>query len=254
MVWRYAITNILFVLVDVVSQYGHRAPIPRRAFVHPVSRNAVHPQGAPNRAPYSSVRTSSPPVAMAMGMSFIVLACALMAVDGDTLRCGEERIRLLGIDAPEMPGHCREGRECAPGDPIAAKAALEKAVQGSATIERIGQDLYARTLARVRVNGVDLSCLQLSKGHAIYRPDWDQFMLVGSECGAVPSSAAKPVNRTTGRAVQRPAPRVPANSWSYRNCAEARRAGAAPLRRGQPGYGAHMDGDGDGIACEPYRR
>lgn len=28
------------------------------------------------------------------------------AVDGDTLRCGQERVRLLGIDAPEMPGHC----------------------------------------------------------------------------------------------------------------------------------------------------
>lgn len=42
------------------------------------------------------------------------------------------------------------------------------------------------------------------------------------------------------------------SSWSYRNCAAARAAGAAPIYRGQPGYGAHMDGDGDGIACEPY--
>ncbi|MFC4594438.1 excalibur calcium-binding domain-containing protein [Sphingobium tyrosinilyticum] len=22
---------------------------------------------------------------------------------------------------------------------------------------------------------------------------------------------------------------------------------------GQPGYGAHLDRDGDGVACEPYR-
>lgn len=42
-------------------------------------------------------------------------------------------------------------------------------------------------------------------------------------------------------------------TWSYRNCADARAAGAAPIHRGQPGYGPHMDGDGDGIACEPYR-
>lgn len=41
-------------------------------------------------------------------------------------------------------------------------------------------------------------------------------------------------------------------SWSYRGCREARAAGAAPLYRGQPGYRAHMDGDGDGIACENY--
>lgn len=41
--------------------------------------------------------------------------------------------------------------------------------------------------------------------------------------------------------------------WSYRNCAQARAAGAAPLSAGQPGYGPHMDGDADGIACERYR-
>lgn len=36
----------------------------------------------------------------------------------------------------------------------------------------------------------------------------------------------------------------------YRSCAEAREAGAAPLRIGDPGYGRHLDRDGDGIACE----
>jgi hypothetical protein len=36
----------------------------------------------------------------------------------------------------------------------------------------------------------------------------------------------------------------------FRNCAAARAAGAAPLRRGQPGYAYHLDADGDGIACE----
>ena len=37
---------------------------------------------------------------------------------------------------------------------------------------------------------------------------------------------------------------------SYRNCSEARAAGAAPLYRGQPGYCARLVRDGDGIACE----
>jgi hypothetical protein len=36
----------------------------------------------------------------------------------------------------------------------------------------------------------------------------------------------------------------------YANCADARAAGAAPLRAGQPGYRAKMDGDRDGVACE----
>ena len=42
----------------------------------------------------------------------------------------------------------------------------------------------------------------------------------------------------------------PSTRGGYRNCSEARAAGAAPLRRGQPGYSARLDRDGDGIACE----
>lgn len=37
---------------------------------------------------------------------------------------------------------------------------------------------------------------------------------------------------------------------SYRNCTAARAAGAAPVRRGDPGYGRHLDRDGDGVGCE----
>lgn len=99
-------------------------------------------------------------------MSFVALACLLVAVDGDTLRCGGERIRLLGIDAPEMPGHCRRGRLCVEGDPYASKAALAAMLNGRATIARQGRDRYGRTLARVRVNGIDLSDAQLAAGMA----------------------------------------------------------------------------------------
>jgi hypothetical protein len=41
-----------------------------------------------------------------------------------------------------------------------------------------------------------------------------------------------------------------ANSVFFASCAAARAAGAAPIRRGQPGYRPEMDGDGDGVACE----
>jgi hypothetical protein len=36
----------------------------------------------------------------------------------------------------------------------------------------------------------------------------------------------------------------------YATCAQARAAGAAPLRAGQPGYRIELDRDGDGLACE----
>ncbi len=39
----------------------------------------------------------------------------------------------------------------------------------------------------------------------------------------------------------------------FRNCDEARAHGAAPVRRGDPGYGPHLDRDNDGVGCEPYR-
>lgn len=36
----------------------------------------------------------------------------------------------------------------------------------------------------------------------------------------------------------------------WKNCSEARAAGAAPVRRGDPGYGPHLDRDNDGVGCE----
>ncbi|MFF3565698.1 excalibur calcium-binding domain-containing protein [Streptomyces sp. NPDC002574] len=37
---------------------------------------------------------------------------------------------------------------------------------------------------------------------------------------------------------------------SYPNCAAARKAGAAPLHKGDPGYSRDLDRDGDGVACD----
>ncbi|GHF03193.1 excalibur calcium-binding domain-containing protein [Streptomyces werraensis] len=36
----------------------------------------------------------------------------------------------------------------------------------------------------------------------------------------------------------------------YQNCAAARADGATPVHRGDPGYGSHLDRDGDGVGCE----
>jgi len=83
------------------------------------------------------------------------------AVDGDTLRCGQERVRLLGIDAPEMPGHCRRGRRCVQGDPFISKARLEASLDRQMSIVRVGQDRYGRTLATVVGRHGDLSCLSI---------------------------------------------------------------------------------------------
>ncbi|MFB6804779.1 excalibur calcium-binding domain-containing protein [Peribacillus butanolivorans] len=36
----------------------------------------------------------------------------------------------------------------------------------------------------------------------------------------------------------------------FKNCTDARAAGAAPVHRGEPGYAKHLDRDGDGIGCD----
>jgi len=103
-------------------------------------------------------------------------------IDGDTLRCDGERIRLLGIDAPELPGHCREGRSCVRGDPYPAKGSLAEALIGTIRITRFGIDRYGRTLAMVSSDNGDLSCWQLRQGEAVYKPQWDDEKQVMRTC------------------------------------------------------------------------
>ena len=93
--------------------------------------------------------------------------------DGDTIRCGQDRIRLAAIDAPELPGHCNPGRACTPGDPYASSANLDRLIGGrSVTLRVIDQDRYGRLVACVAVNGQDLSHAQVEGGFAVerYRP------------------------------------------------------------------------------------
>jgi len=59
----------------------------------------------------------------------------------------------------------------------------------------------------------------------------------------------------TGEAVDdiaetRDRPPQPGDFWG--GCNDARNAGTAPIYRGEPGYRPNMDGDNDGIACEPH--
>ena len=40
------------------------------------------------------------------------------------------------------------------------------------------------------------------------------------------------------------------DSVYFANCNAAHAAGAAPVRRGDPGYARHLDRDGNGVGCE----
>ena len=62
------------------------------------------------------------------------------------------------------------------------------------------------------------------------------------------AAVAKPVAVGLGFMRAR-APQV-GDYWS--GCGAARAAGSAPIYLGEPGYRDEMDGDDDGVACEPY--
>ncbi|MCO1578959.1 excalibur calcium-binding domain-containing protein [Crossiella sp. SN42] len=59
-----------------------------------------------------------------------------------------------------------------------------------------------------------------------------------------PTSAGPPPPTETN-----PQKTTPAEPF-YKNCAQVRKAGKAPLLRDQPGYRAELDSDGDGVACD----
>ena len=103
-------------------------------------------------------------------------------VDGDTLRCGAERVRLLGIDAPEIEP-CPRWRVCAPGDGESARRSLMGALHyGPVRYRPITVDRFGRTVANVWAGRLNLSCWQIQRGQAIYKPHWDNGGIVAREC------------------------------------------------------------------------
>ena len=104
------------------------------------------------------------------------------AIDGDTLRCGEMRVRLSGVDAAELPGHCRQERDCAPGDPVKHREALSDFVGHPVFITPLKIDRYRRTVALVTDrNGLNASCAAIASG-ARYVMRWDEGLHVAKAC------------------------------------------------------------------------
>lgn len=98
-------------------------------------------------------------------------ACqSINVLDGDTFDCDGQRIRMMGIDAPELPGHCRPGRDCTPGDPYASTENLRQLLAaGPVECRKTDTDFYGRTVARCEAGGADLSCKQIEGGYAVGR-------------------------------------------------------------------------------------
>ncbi len=95
------------------------------------------------------------------------------AVDGDTVRFGEVRVRLLGIDAPELGQMCadRQGLHWSRGE--TARAAMIGMVESRKMLcAPHGHDKYGRLLARCSADGKDIAAAMVGAGLAVSDPDY----------------------------------------------------------------------------------
>lgn len=82
---------------------------------------------------------------MLAALAATIIACSAPAVhDGDTLRCGSERVRLFGVDAPEMR------RGATPAEPLAyeARDELVRLTRGRVGCRFVERDRYGRFVGR----------------------------------------------------------------------------------------------------------
>jgi endonuclease YncB( thermonuclease family) len=192
-------------------------------------------------------------------------------IDGDTLELSNERIRLLDIDAPEIEQNCQKEEQEWHCGSAAKEALIELVGQRNIVCRSKGRDQYGRVLSHCHSGVIDLASEMVGIGLAIVT-NRENAAFTEKEARArelelglwsgpfvSPSEFRRLNPKLVSPPVEKPRPLLASPSPAprriyYRNCAAARAAGVAPIYRGQPGYRPHLDGDNDGIACEPYRR
>ncbi|MCA1371248.1 thermonuclease family protein [Bradyrhizobium sp. BRP14] len=89
------------------------------------------------------------------------------ASDGDSLRIDGRRIRLEGIDAPEIGQTCRRG-EAVSDCGAEARLRLKALIEGATTVCRLhGRDRYGRELGVCEADGRDIGREMVLSGHAV---------------------------------------------------------------------------------------
>lgn len=89
----------------------------------------------------------------------------IVAVDGDTIYVGDEKVRIIGMDAPETyQARCESERLRGHRATAHLRSLL---ASGAVTLRRQGRDRYGRTLAHVHMDGRDVARLMIEAGHAV---------------------------------------------------------------------------------------
>ena len=105
-------------------------------------------------------------------------------VDGDSLAIGARRLRLKGIDAPEIKQRClKDGHEYGCG--VEAASYLRDLI-GTLPVECRGEgvDRYGRDLVRCTAGGTDLNETMVRSGHAVAFGDYTSAEAEARSSGA----------------------------------------------------------------------
>ena len=93
--------------------------------------------------------------------------------DGDSFHLGDDRVRLLGLDAPELAQDCaRAGGGRWPCGQQARNRMAELLASGPLDCRPEGRDRYERLLARCSVDGADLGAIMVVEGLAVSSGDY----------------------------------------------------------------------------------
>ncbi len=106
------------------------------------------------------------------------LAGRATIIDGDTLSLAGSRVRLVGIDAPELRQTCmaKSGAKTACGE-IAARALAALVGRSDVVCNGEGTDAYNRLLAVCVVGGIDVNARMVETGQALAFVKYDSRYL-----------------------------------------------------------------------------
>jgi endonuclease YncB( thermonuclease family) len=88
-------------------------------------------------------------------------------IDGDTIEINEERIRLHGVDAPELAQRCTEGGHLYPCGLDSSQALRKRIGRQPVSCVRRDTDRYGRMVAVCTVQRIDLGGWMVGQGQAI---------------------------------------------------------------------------------------
>ncbi|OJF93464.1 hypothetical protein AX760_05565 [Pararhizobium antarcticum] len=94
-------------------------------------------------------------------------------VDGDTLVVSDMRVRLIGMDAPELAQTCLRAAGPWRCGSVARDRLLEMVGAGDVQCRLRGEDRYGRSLGRCTVGPLDLGATMVREGQAVAFGDYE---------------------------------------------------------------------------------